>query len=399
LLEWEFVSVLFTSNYTIGARNMFDTISTNDEQVPTHGGATNGPSGWAAPISNMFECPDFFPIGPALPSPSPSAPLSNSSANIAEDANIWEKRKWMFVTSQIFQGHAWVTGGNHHWSVESLSPIAVNHFSLTAFTFCSRDQYRIGSFDGVTFKPEVQGVLDYGYVAAGKTGGRTIRSKLSGRGAATEPDRRVFFGWNMPWSRQGDNGAEGPFPSPPPLSPAALTLSSTAGNKPNITWPNMAPFGSQVLPRDLSLFPDGTLRMRPVPELAALRLASRKPVDGKRQHDVDSNNNHYHADRLTSANSTPCIRLNGTMLEVEFTIMTGATQGWAHTPDHPHQTMALGAVAGISILSTGADMLEHTLVGANQTHLIVDQRKSSLTPDLTPEELRKVRKNTDGTAV
>jgi hypothetical protein len=93
---WEFVSVAFASNKTAGL--------------------------WAAPISNMFECPDFFPIG--------------------------TEGKWMFVTSQIFQGHRWVTGGNHHW-----------------------DEYRIGSFDGTTFTPETEGVLDYGYVAAGKTGG------------------------------------------------------------------------------------------------------------------------------------------------------------------------------------------------------------------------------------
>ena len=38
----------------------------------------------------------------------------------------------MFITSQIFQGSEWVTGGNHHW-----------------------DQYRIGTFDGTTFTPEV----------------------------------------------------------------------------------------------------------------------------------------------------------------------------------------------------------------------------------------------------
>ena len=65
----------------------------------------------------MFECPDFFPIGPA--------------------------GKWMFVTSKILQGRSWVTGGQHHW-----------------------DEYFIGEFDGHSFTPEHQGVLDYGYVAA-----------------------------------------------------------------------------------------------------------------------------------------------------------------------------------------------------------------------------------------
>ena len=88
----------------------------------------------------------------------------------------------MFVTSKILQGRHWVTGGQHHW-----------------------DEYMIGDFNGTVFVPDTTtpgaiGVLDYGYVAAGKTGGN----------AANDPTgRRVFFGWNMPWSRQGANGAEG----------------------------------------------------------------------------------------------------------------------------------------------------------------------------------------------
>jgi len=67
-------------------------------------------------ISNMFECPDFFPIGP--------------------------DGQWMFVTSKIMQGSPWVTGGQHHW-----------------------DEYYIGSFDGTSFTPDTTpgatGVLDY----------------------------------------------------------------------------------------------------------------------------------------------------------------------------------------------------------------------------------------------
>jgi sucrose-6-phosphate hydrolase SacC (GH32 family) len=86
---WEFAGVIYSSNETAGL--------------------------WAEQLTNMFECPDFFPIG--------------------------NNGKWMFITSQIFQGSEWVTGGNHHW-----------------------DQYRIGTFDGIRFTPEVSGVLDYGCV-------------------------------------------------------------------------------------------------------------------------------------------------------------------------------------------------------------------------------------------
>lgn len=50
--EWEFVSVMYSSNKTIGL--------------------------WDEQLSNMFECPDFFPIG--------------------------STGKWMFITSEIFQG-------------------------------------------------------------------------------------------------------------------------------------------------------------------------------------------------------------------------------------------------------------------------------------------------------
>ena len=66
-----------------------------------------------------------------------------------------------------------------------------------------------GSFDGRSFTPDTTtpgatGVLvvDYGYVAAGKTGGNVANDPMG---------RRVFFGWNMPWSRQGSRGAEGPW--------------------------------------------------------------------------------------------------------------------------------------------------------------------------------------------
>eukprot|EP00039_Didymoeca_costata_P005084 m.78312 g.78312 ORF g.78312 m.78312 type:complete len:705 (+) comp12665_c0_seq7:96-2210(+) len=265
LTQWEFVSVMFASNQTIGH--------------------------WAAPLSNMFECPDFFPIG-------------NSG-------------KWMFITSQIFQGHAWVTGANHHW-----------------------DQYRIGSFDGVTFTPQVQGVLDYGYVAAGKSGGNETR--------------RVFFGWNMPWSRQGANGAEGP----------ELLRSgedSVLVNTSDQVWPNLQPFGSQVLPRDLSLFENGELRITPVPELQSLRHRGET--------------NMLHMQNVTR--NTTCLAINGTQLELNVTFRVSASIGILDVPS-------------VAVLSS-PDQREITLIGANFTHIIVNQLNSSLRPDLNRSELNRVK--------
>lgn len=80
----EFVSVLFASNITLGR--------------------------WAEQVTNMFECPDFFPIG--------------------------ENGKGMLIASKIFQGPRWVAGANIHW-----------------------DEYYLGTFDGNTFSPERHGVV------------------------------------------------------------------------------------------------------------------------------------------------------------------------------------------------------------------------------------------------
>lgn len=182
----------------------------------------------------------------------------------------------MFVTSKILQGHRWVTGGQHHW-----------------------DEYYIGSFNGTRFSPHgshgSHGVLDYGYVAAGKTAGN----------AANDPaGRRTFFGWNMPWSRQGADGQEGPW---------RRQQEKSEGK--GVVWPTTEPFGSQVLPRDLSLFPDGTLRMVPVPELSSLRMQPAVGGDG----------HHFHAAEGSPMlrETTACLpynRSHGRQLEVNFTI-------------------------------------------------------------------------------
>ena len=283
LTDWRFVNTIFATNKTVGEWAA---------RLPNADG-----SGDVRSVANMFECPDFFPIGD----------------------------RWMFITSKIFQGHRWVTGGNHHW-----------------------DEYYIGTFDGRTFTPDKlewsTGVLDYGYVAAGKTGGN----------AANDPmGRRVFFGWNMPWSRQGwkdGKQSEGPW--------LGRRLKETSDD-PLPVWPVIEAFGSQVLPRDLSLFPDGTLKMVPAAELSSLR----KPPSAA---------THYHGAALKR--SVACTGVKGTQLELNFTISAGT-----------------GAAAGASVsVMASPDGRERTLIGCNHTHLIVNQMNSTLTPDLTPEQLASV---------
>ena len=276
----------------------------------------------------VVVCRDFFPIGPG--------------------------NKWMFVTSKILQGRTWVTGGQHHW-----------------------DEYLIGEFNGTTFTPDLEtpgatGVLDYGYVAAGKTGGDEANDPLG---------RRVFFGWNMPWSRQGANGAEGPWQRRQ-LQGLFGTQDGSDLDPNATTWPAMEAFGSQVLPRDLSLWPDGSLRMAPVPELASLR-----------KHQPTSNTNdpttHYHA--LIPPRSVSCIpgAPRGRQLEIQFTVHVGATERSFADVDLGDSS-ELSAVASVSVLAS-PDGRERTLIGANATHLLVNQMESTLTPDLTPEELKSVK--------
>jgi sucrose-6-phosphate hydrolase SacC (GH32 family) len=223
------------------------------------------------------------------------------------------------------------------------------------------DEYYIGTFDGRNFIPDMTtpgatGVLDHGYVAAGKTGGN----------AANDPmGRRVFFGWNMPWSRQGSRGAEGPWRRRQLL---AADGEGATTPSPGPMWPVMEAFGSQVLPRDLSLFPDGSLKMVPVPELASLRKGA-----GAADH---------YAVAGGRAKPTACLPVRGRQLEVSFSILVGAStadRGGAGLP----------AAASVSVLGS-PDGRERTLIGANATHLIVNQMNSTLTPDLTPEELAKV---------
>jgi len=134
----------------------------------------------------------------------------------------------------------------------------------------------------------------------------------------------------------------------------------------------MEAFGSQVLPRDLSLFPDGSLKMVPVPELASLRKGS-----GAAEH-------YAAAAGVVAKKPTACLPVRGRQLEISFSILIGASA----TTDKGGSA-GLPAAASVSVLGS-PDGRERTLIGANSTHLIVNQMNSTLTPDLTPEELTKV---------
>ena len=66
--------------------------------------------------------------------------------------------------------------------------------------------------------------------------------------------------------------------------------------------------------------------------------------------------------------------VNGTQLELNFTVHGGSGEAvWA----------------SVTVLAS-PDGRERTLIGANATHLILDQLNSTLTPDLTPAELSDV---------
>jgi hypothetical protein len=140
------------------------------------------------------------------------------------------------------------------------------------------------------------------------------------------------------------------------------------------TWPVMEAFGSQVLPRDLSLGPDGSLRMVPVPELASLR----KRPDGPATH--------FHV-AGPAPKTAACLPVRGRQLEIQFTCTV-------HIDDAEGSAqMTVGgapAAASVSVLAS-PDGRERTLIGCNATHLLLDQMQSTLTPDLTPEELKDVK--------
>jgi len=143
--------------------------------------------------------------------------------------------------------------------------------------------------------------------------------------------------------------------------------------------------------------------MTPVPELATLRLPSR----------------HYHYPPTPPSHvqeSTACAgHVNGTQIEVNFTVHAPPTDALHHRPSlhgprgargplgplGPAAAAAAAAAhkggggggggvwASVAVLAS-PDGRERTLIGANATHLIVNQLNSTLTKDLTPEELANV---------
>jgi beta-fructofuranosidase len=237
-----------------------------------------GPWNDQNPRTGMWECIDFFRIG----------------------------SKWMLMTSQITEGNS---------AYENIPQ------KLT-------EVFWIGDFDGKVFTPlnPVARAMDFGFVAAAKTGGDLHNTAPSGR--------RVFFGWTDPWTRF--HGAK----------------KHSGGS----TWKSFSPFGSvtqpfgsQTLPRDLWLDPiDNSLRIAPVPELQSLR----KHGPGSECH--------------LSSGGEGWIECAGRQLELNATVLL------------PSES----SVAQLVVLAS-KDCQEETIIQVNRTMLALDRRNASLTPDAT----------------
>ena len=265
LSNWSYVGIAFASNVSAPNPNSW------------------GPWNPQNPTTGMFECIDFF--------------------RIADD-------RWMLMASQISEGN---------------DAFETHPQKLT-------ESYWIGHFDGRKFTPVGDGVgraIDFGYVAAAKTGGDLRNDAPS--------SRRVFFGWNDCWTRF--HGAK---------------TYSSHGWKGFSEWGSVTqPFGSQVLPRDLWLEGgDDTLRIAPVPELQSLRRTGQ----GEECH-------------VTSAGEVagflPC---TGRQLELNATIVL---------PD------CTSSSAARLVILASSDGRESTTIELNCSVLTLDRRNSSLTPDAT----------------
>ena len=157
-------------------------------------------------------------------------------------------------------------------------------------------------------------------------------------------------------------------------------------------------FGSQVLPRDLSLFEDGTLRMVPVPELATLRIMSRHhhyyraKSSAAASMQPDKQQQQRSQPQPQAQESVACVgNVNGTQLEINFTVHRGPGGVPSSPQSQQREDNSDGTAvwASVTVLAS-PDGRERTLIGANATHLILDQLNSTLTPDLTPAELSDV---------
>lgn len=83
--------------------------------------------------------------------------------------------------------------------------------------------------------------------------------------------------------------------------------------------------------------------------------------------------------------SVACLPVKwGRQIEVNFTVDIRQASG--------------EAAASVTLLAS-PDGRERTLIGCNSTHLIVNQLNSTLTPDLTPEQLTRVKFFWDNAAV
>ena len=280
LSNWSYVGIMFASNVSAPNPNSW------------------GPWNPQNRNTGMWECIDFFRMGDS---------------------------KWMLMTSQI-------TEGNDAYERHPQK--------LT-------EAYWIGDFDGRHFTPlqghEVGRAVDFGYVAAAKTGADLRNSEAS--------SRRVFFGWNDVWTRF--HGA---------------TIYANGNWKQFSPWGSVTqPFGSQTLPRDFWLDPtdgESSLRMAPVPELQSLRMRGHgNECHFSRSAGSVGASGSGDGGMTIGSSDLDCA---GRQIELNATI----------------ELTSASSEAVIAVLAS-TDKQEATLIRINSTMLALDRTNSSLTPDAT----------------
>ncbi len=153
---------------------------------------------------------------------------------------------WQYL-HPLFEGNLAETG--HNWECPSFLPLGDRHLLLISPQPLQQAHYFLGRYEEHRFTPQEHGLLDYGglYYAP--------------QAFIDEQGRCICFGWLLEGRTQEAYLAAG--------------------------WA-----GVQSLPRELFLAADGSLRQRPVPELASLRrrhlhtgpgpIRGIKPIEGVR---------------------------------------------------------------------------------------------------------------------
>ncbi len=291
----------------------------------------------------MWECIDFFRLGKRW---------MLMASQITEGDDAYEGHPQKLTEAYWigdFDGRAWSDLYNYIRVIPLISTCCRILCLWCCYTtstrvLLTRMLYRLaGRFTPLVHDDIGGRAVDYGFVAAAKTGGDLQNSVASGR--------RVFFGWNDVWTRYH-----------------AAAKYNNGDWKQFSQWGSVTqPFGSQILPRDfwLDAVDESTLRFAPVPELQTLR----KRGLGNECH-LSSNSSSSNIKDSMVANGAPMrdsndwIECAGRQIELNATIRFRS---------------ASSAVDLIVLAST--DGREATTIHINSTVLALDRRKSSLTPD------------------